>query len=99
MNDVPVVTPPDRLSTDPRSPFYDADMLARDIGMAGNPGAGSDDRRCGLREDYRGFGDMLASLSTFIEARPAKFLGVVVIVLSDAKDITAGGIDRGKQGR
>lgn len=24
---------PDRLSTDPRSPFYDADVLARDIGV------------------------------------------------------------------
>ncbi len=26
-------TPPDRLSTDPKSPWYDAEMLARDIGI------------------------------------------------------------------
>ena len=26
-------TPPDRLSVDPRSPFYDADALARDVGI------------------------------------------------------------------
>lgn len=26
-------SPPDRLSTDPRSPFYDADILARDVGI------------------------------------------------------------------
>jgi hypothetical protein len=26
-------TPPDRLSTDPRSPHYDADILARDVGI------------------------------------------------------------------
>ena len=26
-------TPPDRLSTDPRSPYYDADVLARDVGI------------------------------------------------------------------
>ena len=26
-------TPPDRLSNDPRSPFYDADVLARDVGI------------------------------------------------------------------
>lgn len=26
-------TPPDRLSTDPDSPFYDEDILARDIGI------------------------------------------------------------------
>lgn len=26
-------TPPDRLSVDPRSPFYDADVLARDVGI------------------------------------------------------------------
>ncbi len=25
--------PPDRLSTNPRSPYYDADVLARDIGV------------------------------------------------------------------
>ncbi len=24
---------PDRLSTDPRSPYYDADVLARDVGI------------------------------------------------------------------
>ena len=29
MND----TPPDRLSTDPNSPHYDADVLARDVGV------------------------------------------------------------------
>ena len=33
MSDSPADAPPDRLSTDPRSPFYDADMLARDIGI------------------------------------------------------------------
>jgi hypothetical protein len=26
-------TPPDRLSTNPSSPFYDADVLARDVGI------------------------------------------------------------------
>jgi hypothetical protein len=26
-------TPPDRLSTDPDSPYYDADVLARDVGV------------------------------------------------------------------
>jgi hypothetical protein len=26
-------TPPDRLSTNPDSPFYDADLLARDVGI------------------------------------------------------------------
>ena len=26
-------TPPDRLSNDPNSPFYDADVLARDVGI------------------------------------------------------------------
>jgi hypothetical protein len=26
-------TPPDRLSTDPASPFYDATILARDVGI------------------------------------------------------------------
>ena len=26
-------TPPDRLSVDPTSPFYDADMLARGVGI------------------------------------------------------------------
>ena len=31
MSDTPVL--PDRLSTDPRSPYFDADLLARDIGI------------------------------------------------------------------
>jgi Protein of unknown function (DUF3297) len=26
-------SPPDRLSTDPSSPYYDADVLARDVGV------------------------------------------------------------------
>jgi hypothetical protein len=26
-------TPPDRLSTNPKSPYYDADILARDVGV------------------------------------------------------------------
>ncbi|HEY8617052.1 DUF3297 family protein [Phenylobacterium sp.] len=26
-------TPPDRLSTDPESPYYDAEMLARNVGV------------------------------------------------------------------
>ena len=26
-------SPPDRLSTDPNSPYYDADVLARDVGV------------------------------------------------------------------
>jgi hypothetical protein len=26
-------TPPDRLSVDPRSPFFNADALARDVGI------------------------------------------------------------------
>lgn len=29
----PTDTPPDRLSTDPESPFYDEEMLAREIGI------------------------------------------------------------------
>jgi hypothetical protein len=29
-------TPPDRLSTDPDSPHYDADVLARDVGIRFN---------------------------------------------------------------
>ncbi len=29
-------TPPDRLSNDPRSPFHDADLLARGIGIRFN---------------------------------------------------------------
>jgi hypothetical protein len=29
-------TPPDRLSTDPDSPYYDADVLARDVGVRFN---------------------------------------------------------------
>lgn len=31
MTDTP--TPPDRLATDPDSPFYDADILARNVGV------------------------------------------------------------------
>jgi hypothetical protein len=31
-NDVPTELP-DRLSTDPRSPYYNADVLARDVGI------------------------------------------------------------------
>ncbi len=29
-------TPPDRLSNNPESPFYDADVLARDVGIRFN---------------------------------------------------------------
>jgi hypothetical protein len=29
----PSDTPPDRLSTDPRSPYFNADVLARDVGI------------------------------------------------------------------
>ena len=32
-NDVTSDQLPDRLSTDPKSPYYDADLLARDIGI------------------------------------------------------------------
>ena len=32
MSDAPQ-TPPDRLSVDPASPFYDADVLARNVGV------------------------------------------------------------------
>lgn len=32
MNDTPN-TPPDRLSIDPASPYYDAEVLARDVGI------------------------------------------------------------------
>jgi Protein of unknown function (DUF3297) len=31
--DAPTEQLPDRLSTDPKSPFYDADVLARDVGI------------------------------------------------------------------
>ena len=30
---LPNASLPDRLSTDPRSPYYDADVLARDVGI------------------------------------------------------------------
>ena len=33
MTDTPADTLPDHLSTDPRSPFYNAEILARDIGI------------------------------------------------------------------
>ncbi|MGN6463084.1 MAG: DUF3297 family protein [Pseudolabrys sp.] len=33
MTDTPNTTPPDRLSNDPRSPFYDESALARGIGI------------------------------------------------------------------
>lgn len=34
MNETPHVAQlPDRLSTDPRSPYYDADILSRDVGI------------------------------------------------------------------
>ena len=33
MNDTPTDTLPDRLSSDPRSPFYNAEILARDVGI------------------------------------------------------------------
>lgn len=33
MTDTPTNTPPDRLSNDPRSPFYDESALARGIGI------------------------------------------------------------------
>ena len=29
----PTDTPPDRLSVDPRSPYFNADVLARDVGI------------------------------------------------------------------
>ena len=33
MADNPRGTPPDRLSTNPRSPYYNADILERDVGI------------------------------------------------------------------
>ena len=33
MSDAPASTLPDRLSTDPRSPFYDEELLARGVGI------------------------------------------------------------------
>jgi len=33
MTDTPSTTPPDRLSNDPRSPFYDESALSRGIGI------------------------------------------------------------------
>jgi hypothetical protein len=33
MTETPGDMPPDRLSTDPASPHYDAEMLARDVGI------------------------------------------------------------------
>jgi hypothetical protein len=36
MSDTSNTTPPDRLSVDPRSPFYDADALARGVGIIFN---------------------------------------------------------------
>ncbi len=31
--DKPAAAPPDRLSNDPRSPYYDAEVLKRDVGV------------------------------------------------------------------
>ena len=36
MSDTNSTTPPDRLSVDPRSPYYDADALARGVGIIFN---------------------------------------------------------------
>ena len=33
MTETPADTLPDRLSSDPRSPFYNAEILARDVGI------------------------------------------------------------------
>lgn len=33
MSDAPADTPPDRLSVNPKSPYYDAAVLARDVGV------------------------------------------------------------------
>ena len=33
MSDAPTDTPPDHLSNDPNSPYYDADALAREVGI------------------------------------------------------------------
>ena len=33
MSDDPTDSPPDRLSTDPNSPYFHADVLARDVGI------------------------------------------------------------------
>jgi hypothetical protein len=33
MNDIPTDTPPDRLSSNPRSPHYDAAILERGVGI------------------------------------------------------------------
>lgn len=38
MSDSPPVTPPDRLSVDPASPFYDEAVIARDVGIRFNGG-------------------------------------------------------------
>lgn len=35
-SDIPRDTPPDRLATNPKSPFHDADLLARGIGIRFN---------------------------------------------------------------
>lgn len=36
MTDTPAATPPDRLSVDPKSPFYDEVVLRRDVGIRFN---------------------------------------------------------------
>lgn len=36
MTDKPADMPPDRLCVDPKSPFYDADVLAREVGVRFN---------------------------------------------------------------
>jgi hypothetical protein len=33
MTNDPIDTPPDRLSNDPRSPYFNAEVLARDVGI------------------------------------------------------------------
>lgn len=38
MSDSPPDTPPDRLSVDPASPFYDEAVIARDVGIRFNGG-------------------------------------------------------------
>ena len=43
---------PDRLSTDPRSPYYNAEVLSRDVGIRGQDGVDVDALR--FRQVERG---------------------------------------------
>ena len=66
--------------------------------MARNLRAGADDGGGRLGEDHGRFGDVLAGLRALVETGLAELLGVVVIVLPDAKYVAAWRVDRREEG-